>query len=265
VSNLADELYNSNQAPGGRDQFGADSKFIVPTVDDGHVFVGTQSGVAIFGLLPSPPPVTPAPPSVLIPAFSSADPLVGGLDMLGAVGADRGFGEPSLTYTWSALAIPAGAPTPSFSANGTNATKLVSVGIAQAGTYTFRVTIAAPDGQVVTSDVTINVALPVPSIAIAPFFSMIPQAGTTVLLGVIGRDPLFPETSLTYTWATISGPAGAPSPTFSSNFSNGSKLEAVRFSRAGTYTIRVAVANPFDEIALSDVTVTVGPSRKGVH
>lgn len=46
------ELYNSNQAPGGRDQFGAGNKFITPTIVNGKVFVGTPNGVAVFGLLP---------------------------------------------------------------------------------------------------------------------------------------------------------------------------------------------------------------------
>ena len=46
------ELYNSNQATGGRDQFGNGNKFIVPTIVNGKVFVGTTNGVAVFGLLP---------------------------------------------------------------------------------------------------------------------------------------------------------------------------------------------------------------------
>jgi hypothetical protein len=45
------ELYNSN-ASGGRDQFGAGNKFITPMIVNGKVFVGTPSGVAVFGLLP---------------------------------------------------------------------------------------------------------------------------------------------------------------------------------------------------------------------
>ena len=49
--NLAHELYNSSQASGGRDHFGAGNKFITPTIAGGKVFVGTQSGVAVFGLL----------------------------------------------------------------------------------------------------------------------------------------------------------------------------------------------------------------------
>jgi outer membrane protein assembly factor BamB len=53
ASNLAHELYNSSQAANGRDQFGAGNKFITPTIADGKVFVGTQNGVAVFGLLPN--------------------------------------------------------------------------------------------------------------------------------------------------------------------------------------------------------------------
>jgi len=51
ATNLANELYNSNQASGGRDQFGPGNKFITPLVVNGKVFVGTQTGVAEFGLL----------------------------------------------------------------------------------------------------------------------------------------------------------------------------------------------------------------------
>ena len=46
------ELYNSSQAAGERDQFGAGNKFITPMVTAGKVFVGTPGGVAEFGLLP---------------------------------------------------------------------------------------------------------------------------------------------------------------------------------------------------------------------
>jgi len=50
-ANLAHELYNSNQAPNGRDSFGNGNKFITPLVVNGKVYVGTQTGVAVFGLL----------------------------------------------------------------------------------------------------------------------------------------------------------------------------------------------------------------------
>lgn len=51
ATNLANELYNSNQAPSARDQFGAGNKFITPMIANGKVYVGTPNGVAVFGLL----------------------------------------------------------------------------------------------------------------------------------------------------------------------------------------------------------------------
>jgi hypothetical protein len=50
ATNLSHELYNSNQA-GSRDQFGPGNKFITPMIVNSKVFVGTQNGVAVFGLL----------------------------------------------------------------------------------------------------------------------------------------------------------------------------------------------------------------------
>jgi outer membrane protein assembly factor BamB len=50
ADNLGTELYNSEQNS-GRDRAGSKIKFVVPTVADGHVFVGTQSQVAMYGLL----------------------------------------------------------------------------------------------------------------------------------------------------------------------------------------------------------------------
>jgi len=46
------ELYNSNQASGGRDNLGAGNKFMTPTIVNGKLFVGTPNGVAVFGMLP---------------------------------------------------------------------------------------------------------------------------------------------------------------------------------------------------------------------
>jgi hypothetical protein len=78
ATNLAHELYNSNQA-GIRDQF-SDNKFITPLIANGKVYVGAPRSVAVFGLLsqsakllrksrpsdhhrPSPAPRAPRPGS----------------------------------------------------------------------------------------------------------------------------------------------------------------------------------------------------------
>jgi len=51
ASNLKNELYNSNQAPNGRDQFGSASHFGTPMIVNGKVYVGTTNSVVVFGLL----------------------------------------------------------------------------------------------------------------------------------------------------------------------------------------------------------------------
>jgi outer membrane protein assembly factor BamB len=51
AANLSSELYNSNQAAGGRDRFGSGNKFITPMIANGKVYVATTNGVAVFGLL----------------------------------------------------------------------------------------------------------------------------------------------------------------------------------------------------------------------
>ena len=51
AANLTQELYNSGQASNGRDSFGAAGSFVIPVVANGRVYVATQNGVAVFGLL----------------------------------------------------------------------------------------------------------------------------------------------------------------------------------------------------------------------
>jgi hypothetical protein len=51
ATDLTKELYNSNQAANNRDHFSG-NKFITPMIVNGKVYVGTQTSVAVFGLLP---------------------------------------------------------------------------------------------------------------------------------------------------------------------------------------------------------------------
>jgi len=51
ASNL-NEIYDSTQASGERDELGPANKFITPIIVNGKVFVGTTTGVAVYGLLP---------------------------------------------------------------------------------------------------------------------------------------------------------------------------------------------------------------------
>jgi hypothetical protein len=72
---LSHELYDTSQASGNRDQLDLGVKFVVPTIADGQVFVGTNDALFILGLLPStaavqdPALVTALPP---VPATVNA-------------------------------------------------------------------------------------------------------------------------------------------------------------------------------------------------
>ncbi len=52
AANVSRQLYHSNQAANGRDHFGNGNKYMTPTIAEGHVYIGTPTGIAIFGLLP---------------------------------------------------------------------------------------------------------------------------------------------------------------------------------------------------------------------
>jgi hypothetical protein len=51
ATTLTQELYNSNQAANGRDNFGQAGHLTTPTIVNGKVYVGCSRSVAVFGLL----------------------------------------------------------------------------------------------------------------------------------------------------------------------------------------------------------------------
>ena len=87
--------------------------------------------------------VTNAAPTVATAAAANPSTVTGPTTALSVLGADSdGGGEANLSYTWTVTAMPNGAATPIFSANGTNAAKNTAVTFAQSGNYSpFLVTI----------------------------------------------------------------------------------------------------------------------------
>ena len=82
------------------------------------------------------------------------------------------------------------------------------------------------------------------------------QTSTSVMLSALGSDVTAGEASLTYTWATVGSPPSTP--VFSANGTNAAKNTAATFTKAGTYTLQVTIANPATGVATtSSVNVTV--------
>ena len=197
-----------------------------------------------------------------IPAFSSPNPLVGGLDLLAAAGSDPALGGSSLTYTWSVLSTPAGAITPSFSANGTNSAFLVSVGIVQAGSYTFRVSIGRlrrPGGHQRRDrrrePARADRRDPGVLVPIAEGGGPRPPGRRSHRPGV---QPVDPHLHL----VRPERPRRGLEADLQRRRDERRLLVSAKFSKAGTYLIQVVVANPFGQVAISDVTVVVGKAAK---
>ena len=96
-------------------------------------------------------------------------------------------------------------------------------------------------------------ALSTPTVATAA--ATLPGAvtGTTASLTVLGADVTCGEAGLTYTWSAT-GPASV---SFTANGTNAAKFTEAAFTKPGTYTIQVAIANGGGRSVTSTVTVTV--------
>jgi len=102
------ELYNSNQATGSRDHFGAGNKYITPTIANGKVYVATTTGVGVFGLLNAPPlpPTSLSAGSVgsgLAPCDTNNDGSVNVVDVQLAIGMDLGLSTCTLDVEGAGL------------------------------------------------------------------------------------------------------------------------------------------------------------------
>jgi Concanavalin A-like lectin/glucanases superfamily len=102
-----------------------------------------------------------------------------------------------------------------------------------------------------------------PTIATAATAS-VSSSGTTAALSVLGSDPLG-ESTLTYTWSTVSKPSGAPAPTFSANDSNSAKSTTATLGMAGSYSFQVSAVNTANESVVSTVTITIAQISNGLE
>ncbi len=95
-----------------------------------------------------------------------------------------------------------------------------------------------------------------PTVAAVAAATPSPVTGTTATLSVLGADNAG-ESTLTYTWAATTVPNGAAQPTYSDNATNSAKNTTVSFSKAGSYTFTVTIADSSGLSTTSSVSVTV--------
>jgi hypothetical protein len=146
-------------------------------------------------------------PTIAVPAAVTPSPATGTTASLSVLGADAAAGESTLTYTWAATTVPAGAPLPSLAQNATNAAKNDTVSFHRAGTYTFVVTVTNLAGLSNSSSVTVTVNQTLTSLTVSPALASVPRGGS-VQFSVTGAQDQF-GTSMsapaTVAWSLASG------------------------------------------------------------
>jgi hypothetical protein len=148
------------------------------------------------------------PPTVATAASATPSPVTGTTTSLSVLGSDLA-GESSLTYTWAATTVPAGAPTPTFAANGTNAAKNDGVTFYKAGNYGFTVTITNAAGFTTTSSVAVTVNPTLTSVTLSPSSASVMQ-GSTQQFSATALDQFGQTlaTQPTFSYSVVAGGAG---------------------------------------------------------
>lgn len=123
--------------------------------------------------------VTDAAPTIATAAAAAPSTVTGLTTILSVLGADSdGGGESNLSYTWTATTLPAGAAQPTFSANGTNASKNTTATFSKAGAYTLKATVTDMGTATVTSSVNVTVNQTLTAIVVTPGTPTVASHGT---------------------------------------------------------------------------------------
>lgn len=181
-------------------------------------------------------------PTVATAAAASSNPVTGTTSTLSVLGADD-HGEPNLTYTWAATTLPAGANTPTFSANGTNAAKSSIATFSAPGSYQFTVTIADSAGLSITSSISVTVNSTPTTITLAPSPAWVGTSDSVQLSATV----------LNQFGQTLSSPAITWSVTAGGGSVNSSGLFTAP-STAQTSTVRAVSGSAQSTVTVNTVT-----------
>ena len=149
---------------------------------------------------------------------------------------------------------------PAFGWSASGAGTVDAAGMYTAPPTVGAATVTAASGSV-SGGASVTVASSAPTVATAASATPSPVAGTSTALSVLGAD-VAGEGTLTYTWATVGTPPAAV--TFSANGTNAAKDAVATFTRAGSYTFRVTIAEAGGLSTSSLVTVTVAQTLSAI-
>jgi hypothetical protein len=185
---------------------------------------------------------TPAGPTVSTAASASPSSVNESSANLSVLGSDQGGGA-SLKYTWSGISIPANAPPPVFSINGSYQAQNTTAYFYQAGTYYLTVAISDPAGYYTTSNVTVTVNQTVKTMYVLPPKATV-VAGNAQQYSVKATDQ-FSNTivSPVVTWSVSGGGTISSNGLFTANQSTGTfVITAISGSQAATTTVTIQAA-----------------------
>jgi hypothetical protein len=190
-------------------------------------------------------------PTVATSASASASPVTGTSVGLSVLGNDDG-GPANLTYTWTVTALPSGAATPTFSANGSNAAQNTTATFFQAGNYTFKVTITDQGGLSATSNVSVTVNQTFTSVAVTPGTASLAD-GSSLQLTASALDQFGKAlaTQPAWSWSVVSGLGSV----------NGSGMYTAPASGSGTATAQASGGGLSGSATVTFGSAPVAPSN----
>ena len=184
--------------------------------------------------------VSNAAPTVATAAQATPSTVAGTTTMLTVLGADD-HGEANLTYTWTATALPSGAPAPTFSVNGSNAAKTTTATFYAAGSYTFTATITDSGGLSVASSVNVTVNQTFTSILVTPGSASL-RGGQTQQFAASARDQFGNAMSSqpSFAWSATLGTITAAGLYTAPSQDGTAVVTATASGKSGTATVALA-------------------------
>jgi hypothetical protein len=180
------------------------------TINSSGLYTGTAVGTATVKAVATVNGVTQsgsaqvtvtAPAPVINDIHASPNPVTGTTTTLSVSATDPSGG--TLSYSWSVLNKPSGAPSPSISAPSS---AVSGVTFYAAGTYQFQVVVTSnKTGASTPGTVTVTVQQTLTRVTVKPSLASVPR-GATLQLSAAAYDQFLNPMTATFNWLLVSGP-----------------------------------------------------------